>query len=439
MKLFLCLTLFFLASLRSSSASGNGLRHGLVERFLRYVVIDTQAKEGVEKIPSTPGQRELANVLCQELTELGLLNVRVDDQGYVYATLPASKGLANPSSVPAVGFIAHLDTSDAVAETRIKPYIVESYSGGDIPLPANALRTITVAKNPDLHEMIGDTIIASDGTSILGGDDKAGIAEIVTAIEFLTAHPEILHGTVQIAFTPDEEVGKGAEKFDVKAFGAFFAYTVDGGEEGELNDETFNAASTVATFRGKSSHPGSAKGQMINSLYAASHFLGQIPNAERPETTEGRDGFFHPYEVKGGEEETVVRLLLRDFEESGLEDRKQRIREIARQTGERFPEVGIQVEITDSYRNMRMVLKDVPHLIEIASEAMRRARVQAKYQPIRGGTDGAAFSFMGLPCANIFTGVHNEHSQEEWVPVGTMTKAVETIVQIVRITAERCW
>ncbi|MBF0499933.1 MAG: peptidase T [Candidatus Riflebacteria bacterium] len=428
-------TFFLIASTLCAEFPVAKTRDAAVERFLRYVVIDTQSHEDIATVPSSIGQIQLAQLLKKEVTSLGLSDVRIDDHGYVYAVLPAS-GVRNPETIPTIGFISHIDTSNAVTEKQIHPKLHENYQGGDIKLPGNEYQVITSAKNPLLKKAIGATIITANGNSLLGADDKAGIAEIMTAMEYLIQHPEIPHGAIRIAFTPDEEVDKGPAGFDLKTFCASFAYTVDGSEEGELNDETFNAASAIVSFHGKNSHPGSAKDNMINSLYAASHFISAIPSDQRAEHTDERMGFIHPYEIKGSEEESSVKILLRDFENSGIESKKSLIRDLEKQTKNKFPQVNIDVAIEDTYKNMKVILASYPFVVDCALEAMKRAGVTPVRKPIRGGTDGADFSFMGLPCANIFSGAMNEHSMEEWVSANTMEKAVETIINIAIVSGE---
>ncbi|MFZ2956069.1 MAG: peptidase T [Candidatus Ozemobacteraceae bacterium] len=429
--------LLFLATCNSAfSAEEFDVQKKLLQRFLRYAAVNTQSKEDVDKIPSTPSQMELAKIIEQELRETGLSEVRRSDQGYVYATLPANNA-SDAGHVPAIGFICHLDISSAVAAREIHPILHENYQGGDIVLPGNASLSIKVTENHELTKAIGGSVVTSDGTSNLGADDKAGIAEVMTAMEYLIAHPEINHGAVKIAFTPDEEVDKGPLGFDVKGFGASFAYTIDGCEEGEINDETFNAASADVVFHGKSSHPGRAKGVMVNCLFAAADFLSSLPVDQRPEATEGRQGFLHAYEIKGTEETASIKMLLRDFEKEGLEARKNLVRTTVDRTRKVFPLVKIEARIEDTYKNMKTALASVPIVIATVEEAMKRAGIEPRKAPIRGGTDGADFSFMGLPCPNVFCGAQNEHTLTEWVASKTMEKAVQTIINIVKITAEK--
>lgn len=406
-----------------------------VEKFLRYVAVDTQSKEDVEAIPSTEKQKNLSRMLEKELQALGLTEVKLDSHGYVYGTLPA-RGPGS-AEVPPVAFIAHVDTSPAVSGENVKAIVHKNYQGGDIVLPGDPTRVITVEKNIRLKKEIGHDVITTDGTTLLGADDKAGVAEIMAALEFLQKNPDIAHGTIKVGFTPDEEVGRGADKFDIKGLGAKYAYTVDGEQEGELNDETFNAASATVVFHGKSAHPGYAKNKMVNSFYAVAHFLNQFANLPRPEITEGREGYFHPYTLSGSEEKTVIKVLLRDFDLPEIATRKKKITELVERTQKAFPETKLELSFTDSYKNMREVLKDYPFIADFSEEAMKRAGLTPLKLPIRGGTDGARLSFQDLPTANIFTGCENAHSREEWVSAHTMAKSVETILHLTQIWLEK--
>ena len=420
---------------KASKSQFSGLMENVVKRFLRYVAIETTSKEDVKEIPSTACQFDLANLLKKELHELKLKDVRLDKHGYVYATLPASDSKA--AKGPVVGLIAHLDTSCAVSGKGVKPVIHKNYSGGDIVLPKDKTQIIRAKKHPGLKKVIGHDIITADGTTLLGADDKAGIAVIMAAVEYLLKHPEIPHGNVKIGFTPDEEVGRGAELFDVKGFGADFAYTLDGECEGELNIETFNAASALVSFNGHNAHPGYAKGIMINSFYAAADFLSRFPKKERPETTEKRQGYFHPYVLQGNEGLTTVKVLLRDFETKGLEDRKKRIKKQVEATRKAFPDTRIELVITDSYKNMKVGLDPYPFIEKIAADAMKAVSVKPEKKPIRGGTDGARLTFMGLPCANIFCGMQTPHSREEWISAQVMGKSAEMLINLVQICLQK--
>lgn len=404
-------------------------------RFLRYAKIDTQSKEDQDKVPSTDKQFALAKLLAQELKALGAQNVRVSEFGIVYATV--SGNLADNSKVPVVGFIAHMDTSPEVSGANVNPIIHKNYQGGDITLPKDPTQVITAAKNPDLKNLIGDDIITADGTTLLGSDDKAGCAEIMTMVDILIHNSQVKHGTIAVAFTPDEEVGGGIEKFDVQGFGAKFAYTVDGEELGEISNETWSARTATVRFHGKSTHPGTAKGVMINSLYAAADFLTRFPKEMLPETTEGRVGFVHPYLGNLDAEDSVIKILLRDFEMGGLNAKEKLIREMARATGEKFPQVKITVEVKEDYKNMKEVLKDYPQLTDYAIEATRRARLNPHIKAVRGGTDGANLTFRGLPTPNLFTGGHNFHGKLEFNSARGLAKTTETLVNLVQIFAEK--
>lgn len=406
-----------------------------LERFLRYVKIDTQSKEDVDQVPSTSKQLNLANLLAKELKELGALNVRVSEFGIVYATVAGN--LPDNSKVPVIGFIAHMDTSPEVSGENVQPVIHKNYQGGDITLPKDPTQVITVAKNPDLKNLIGDDIITADGTTLLGSDDKAGCAEIMTMIDVLRRNPQLKHGTLAIAFTPDEETGTGVDKFDVKGFGAQFAYTVDGEELGEISDETWSARTATVHFQGKNTHPGTAKGVMVNSLFAAGDFLSRFPQDMLPETTEGRVGFIHPYMGALEVEESTVKMILRDFELSGLEAKEQVVRRMAEETGRKFPQVKVTVEVKEDYKNMKEVLKNYPQLTEYAMEASRRAGITPHVEPIRGGTDGATLTFQGLPTPNLFTGGHNFHGKLEFNSRRGLEKTTETLVNLVQLFAQK--
>lgn len=424
--------LLFTATL---NAQTNPPSESVLDRFLRYAKIDTQSKEDQDKVPSTEKQLALANLLAKELKELGAENVRVSEFGIVYASVPGN--LADNSKVPVIGFMAHMDTSPEVSGENVNPVIHKNYQGGDITLPKDPTQVITFAKNPDLKNLIGDDIITADGTTLLGSDDKAGCAEIMTLIDILRRNPQIKHGTLAIAFTPDEEVGGGIDKFDVKGYGAQFAYTVDGEELGEISDETWSARTATVRFQGKNTHPGTAKGIMINSLYAAADFLTRFPPDMLPETTEGRVGFVHPYNGALDAEESAIKILLRDFELSGLNAKEALIKEMARQTGLKFPKVKVTVEVKENYKNMKEVLKNYPQLTDYAMEASRRAGLNPHIKPIRGGTDGANLTFRGLPTPNLFTGGHNFHGKLEFNSVRGLEKTTQTLVNLVQLFAEK--
>jgi tripeptide aminopeptidase len=410
-------------------------REGVVDRFLRYVRIDTQSQEDQSTTPSTAKQWTLANMLAAELRELGAEDVRTSEHCMIYASLPATIPDAQP--VPTIGFIAHVDTSPEVTGANVKPIVHQDYQGGDIVLPGDPSQVITVAQHPLLQTLIGDDIITTDGTTLLGSDDKAGVAAIMTLVDVLGRNPEIAHGRLAIGFTADEEIGTGIDKFDVKEFGAEFAYTVDGGELGEISDETWSARLATVTFGGKSTHPGTAKGVMVNAVYAFAWFLTQMPADMLPETTEDRVGFVHPYTGVADVEESSVKILLRDFELSGLEDKERLIRELAAAAAERFPGVRVRVDVKENYKNMKEVLRHHPQLTANAFEAARRAGIEPFNKPIRGGTDGAKLTFRGLPCPNIFTGGHEFHSKLEFNSRRGLEKTTETLVHLVQIFAER--
>jgi tripeptide aminopeptidase len=407
----------------------------VIDRFLRYVKIDTQSAEDQQTTPSTRKQLNLANLLSKELTALGAQNVRVSEFGIVYATVPGN--LADNSKVPVVGFIAHMDTSPAVSGENVNAIVHKNYQGGDIALPKDPTQVITVAKNPVLKKMIGDDIITADGTTLLGSDDKAGVAEIMTMIDILRQNPQIKHGTLAIAFTPDEEVGGGIEKFDIKGFGAKVAYTVDGEELGEISDETWSARTATVTFQGKSTHPGTAKGIMVNAMYAIGDYLGRFPKEMLPETTEGRVGFVHPYAGVIDVETSSLKILLRDFDMSGLEAKEKMLRDMVAQTAAKFPEVKITIDVKEDYKNMKEVLKDFPKLTKNAMEAARRAGLEPFLKPIRGGTDGSRLTFQGLPTPNLFTGGANFHGKLEFNSRRGLEKSTETLVNLVQIFAEK--
>ena len=406
-----------------------------LDRFVRYARIDTQSAEDRETVPSTKKQLNLANLLVKELQEIGAVNVRLSEFGIVYATVPGN--LADNSKVPVIGFISHMDTSPAVSGENVNVIIHKNYQGGDIVLPKDPTQVIAVAKNPVLKELIGDDIITADGTTLLGSDDKSGIAEIMTMIDTLRQNPQIKHGTLAIAFTPDEEVGTGVEKFDVKGFGAKFAYTVDGETLGEISNETWSARTATVTFKGKSTHPGTAKGMMVNAMYAVGDYLSRFPQDMLPETTEGRVGFVHPYAGVIDVEESSLKILLRDFELSGLDAKEKVLRDMVAQTQAKFPEVKIAIEVKENYKNMKEVLKDYPKLTDNAMEAGRRSGLKPFIKPIRGGTDGSDLTFRGLPTPNLFTGGANFHGKLEFNSRRGLEKTTETLINLVQIFANR--
>ncbi len=409
----------------------------VVERFLRYVTIDTQSQEDATITPSTQKQFNLAHLLVQELKDIGLQDAHVDSFCFVYASLPSNLSDALAQKVPPIGLISHMDTSPAVSGEHVNPIMHKNYQGGDIVLPNDTSQVITVEKNQHLLDNIGNDIITTDGTTLLGADDKSGIAEIMTMLQTLVNDPSIKHGTLKIAFTPDEEVGTGIDKFDVKNFGAKYAYTVDGGELGEINNETWNADGAMVLVHGKSVHPGDAKGKMVNSMYAVGYFLSRIPDNMKPETTEKREGFIHPDNGTLGVEETKFKMILRHFDVSGLEEQHKLLLSIRDETMQKFPGVKIDIHFTEEYRNMQLKLNQVPFVNDYAIEACKRARVTPKQIPIRGGTDGSNLTDMGLPCPNIFTGGENFHGKQEWIAVQGMEKAVKTLLNLVQIWVEK--
>ena len=405
-----------------------------VDRFLRYVRIDTQSQEDQSTTPSTAKQWTLANLLVAELKQLGVDDVRVSEFCMVYASIPANMAATD---VPVIGFIAHVDTSPAVTGANVNPVIHRNYQGGDITLPNDPTQVITVAQHPVLDQLIGDDIITTDGTTLLGSDDKAGVAAIMTMIDMLRQNPQVKHGKIAVGFTADEEIGLGIEKFDVAAFGAQFAYTVDGSTLGELSDETWSARAATVTFHGKSAHPGTAKGVMVNSIYAMADYLSRMPAEMLPETTEDRVGFVHPYVGVADVQESSVKILLRDFELGGLDAKERLLRDLASATEKKFPGVTIDVDVKENYKNMKEVLKNHPQLMENAFEAARRAGLSPHTMPIRGGTDGSKLTFRGLPCPNIFTGGHEFHSKLEFNSRRGLEKTTETLVHLAQIFAER--
>jgi len=406
-----------------------------VERFIDYVKMDTQSREDSESYPSTPGQLELLRLLQRQCIELGLDDVTMDENGYVFATVP---GTSDKSGVPVIGFLAHVDTSPEVSGKDVKPILHRAYDGGDLVLPDNPDTVIRADDNPALADQIGNDLITASGTTLLGADNKAGVAEIMAAAEYLLHHPDIHHGPVRIGFTPDEEVGTGTRYFDVGRFGAHCAYTMDGETLGELQVETFSADAMTVTFHGRNSHPGFAKGRMVNAIKVAARFIDSLPReGNSPETTEGYEGFLHPYMMTAGVEETRVKLLVRDFDTAGLAAREALAERLAQESAEEFPGARAEVVVEESYRNMREVLNRYPGVRDNALEAIRRAGLEPRIEPVRGGTDGSKLSFMGLPTPNIFAGEHNFHSRFEWISTNDMHKAVEVIIELCRVWEEQ--
>lgn len=399
----------------------------LVERFLNYISKDTQSDEGSETNPSSPSQMVFARYLCDELKETGLQDVTMSEYGYVMATLPANVD----EKLPVIGFIAHMDTSPDMSGKDIRPQIIRKYDGKDIVLDSESNTLLSPDDFPELLSYKGEDIICTNGKTLLGADDKAGIAEIVTAMEWLLSHPEIKHGKIRIAFTPDEEIGQGPDHFDVAAFGADWAYTMDGGEIGELEYENFNAASARITFRGRNVHPGYAKDKMLNSMLIAHKFIGLLPENEVPAKTEGYEGFFHITGMSGDVEKTVLNYIIRDHDKELFNSRKKLMEDAAGKINEEFGAGVARLEIKDQYYNMReMIEPDNMHVVNLAFKAMEEAGIKPKVQPIRGGTDGSRLSFMGLPCPNIFAGGVNFHGRFEFVPVSSMEKAMEVVINI---------
>jgi tripeptide aminopeptidase len=408
--------------------------HAVSERFLRYVVIDTQSDPASPTCPSTEKQKNLGRLLAAELKELGLVDAHMDEHGYVYATIPAN----TTKRVPAICFCSHMDTSPDCTGRDVKPQIVRNYRGGDITLPGDPMQVIRVAEHPALKEQVGNDIITTDGTTLLGADNKAGLAEIMDAARFLLAHPEIKRGTIKILFTPDEEIGRGVDNVDMKKLGADFGYTMDGESAGCLEDETFSADAVVLTIQGVSVHPGFAKGRMEHAIKIAAAIVDGLPKDTcSPETTEGREGFLHPTAVNGSLDSAVLQFIVRDFTEQGLKQKEALLEEIVREVIKGYPRSSCKIEIKEQYRNMKVVLDQHPDVVANAAEAIRRAGLKVIRSSIRGGTDGSRLSFMGLPCPNIFAGEHAFHSRLEWVSVQDMEKAVQTIVHLAMIWEER--
>ena len=405
----------------------------LIERFTGYVKIDTQSDPHSKETPSTSKQWNLANKLAEELKQIGLEEVEIDENAYIMATLPQNV----PHDVPVIGFIAHFDTSPDFTGTDVNPQIIENYNGEDIILNEEEDIVLSPDYFEDLLQYKGQTLITTDGTTLLGADDKAGITEIVSAMEYLINNPDIPHGKIRIGFTPDEEIGRGAHKFNVEKFGAEWAYTMDGSQLGELEYENFNAASADIKIKGKIVHPGYAKDKMVNSMYIAQDFINSLPRLETPEHTEGRQGFFHLTQMKGEVEETNLHYIIRDHDKKHFEARKKMIVDLAEEINKQHEKEVIKVDIKDSYFNMREKVEPAMHIVDIAEAAMKAIHVKPLIKPIRGGTDGAQLSFMGLPCPNIFAGGHNFHGRYEYVPVESMEKAIAVIVKIAELTSEK--
>ncbi len=404
-----------------------------LSRFLRYVTYDTRSDEHSSSFPSTPGQLVLLRDLLGELTSIGVSDAAMDDYGYVTATIPATAG---HDRSPVIGFVAHVDTSPEMPGDGVRPIVHARYDGRDIVLPDDPGTVLRAADNPALADRIGDDIVTASGLTLLGADDKAGVAEIVAAAEYLIAHPEVPHGPVRIAFTPDEEIGRGADHFDVARFGAVCAYTLDGGGRGELEFENFSADAITVTFKGFNTHPGYAKGRMVNAIRVAADFVARLPRDEMsPETTEGYEGYLHPYQVQASVDRTSVKVFVRDFVTAGLKEKESRVERVARDVLRLHPGASVEFAVEESYRNMREVLEQHPQVIEYARKAIRLTGLEPVERPIRGGTDGSRLSFMGLPTPNLFAGEHNFHSRLEWVSAQDMDKAAEVIVRLCEVWA----
>ena len=405
----------------------------LVERFLRYVSVDTQSSEETRITPSTPGQMVFAKYLKSELESLGLEEITLDEHGYLFATLPAN----TDKEIPTIGFIAHMDTSPDMSGKDVTPRIVENYNGSEIVLDAEERVVLSPAQFPELLDHKGEDLIVTNGKTLLGADDKAGIAEIVSAMAYLKEHPEIKHGKIRIGFNPDEEIGEGAHKFDVEKFGCEWAYTMDGGEVGELEFENFNAAAAKIIFKGRNVHPGYARHKMINSIRIANQFISMLPRHETPEHTEGYEGFYHLIGIQGDVEQTTLSYIIRDHDRSRFESRKREMAHLVRKINAEFGEDIAVLELRDQYYNMREKIEPVMHIIDTAFAAMEAVGVKPNVKPIRGGTDGAQLSFKGLPCPNIFAGGLNFHGRYEFVPVQNMEKAMKVIVKIAELVAQK--
>lgn len=409
------------------------MKQELIRRFTTYVKMDTQSDENSITTPTTPGQLELGKRLVEELKEIGLKDVSMDENGYVMATLPAN----TDKEVPTIGFLAHMDTATDFTGKNVNPQIIENFDGNDITLNEEQNIVLSAKVFPELPSYKGHTLITTDGTTLLGADDKAGIAEIMTAMNYLINHPEIEHGTIRVAFTPDEEIGRGPHKFDVERFNASYAYTVDGGPLGELQYESFNAAAAKIVFKGKNVHPGTAKNKMVNSGKMAAKFIQQLPEKEAPEYTEGYEGFYHLISIQGDVEETEVYYIIRDHDRDQFEQRKATVKAIVQKMQEEYREENIELNMKDQYYNMREKIEPVMEIVDIAKEAMENLDIEPIIEPVRGGTDGSQLSYMGLPTPNIFTGGENFHGKYEYISVDNMEKATKVIIEICKLFAEK--
>ncbi len=413
----------------------NNYTYTAVDRFLRYVQIDTQSDPQSKANPSTEKQKDLSRMLLQELLDMGLADAELDEWGYVYATIPANTDKTN---VPTICFCSHVDTSPDVAGAGVKPIIHQNWGGSDITLPDDTTQIIRVADHPDLQNQLGNDIITASGTTLLGADNKAGLAEIMDAANYLLMHPELKHGRIRLLFTPDEEIGRGTEKVDIHKLGADFAYTIDGESLGTLEDETFSADAVKITIRGVSTHPGFAKGKLENALKIAADLLALLPkNALSPETTEAKEGFVHPTRMEGNQDQAILEFIIRDFTEAGLQEKETYLQNQLNDVLVNYPGSSAELVVNEQYRNMKAVLDQHPAVVDNALEAIRRAGLTANRRSIRGGTDGSRLSFMGLPCPNIFAGEHAFHSRLEWVSVQDMQHAVDVIVNVAQVWEER--
>lgn len=409
------------------------MKNELMNRLISYAKVDTQSNASSNTCPSTPGQLTLGRMLVEELKEIGLVEVTMDENGYVMATLPAN----SKKDIPTIGFLAHVDTATDFTGKHVNPQIVENYNGEDIVLNDSLNIILSPKQSPELSKYKGHTLITTDGTTLLGADNKAGIAEIMTAMAYLVQHPEIKHGRIRVAFTPDEEIGRGPHKFDVNAFDAKYAYTMDGGPLGELQYESFNAAGATITVKGKSVHPGTAKGKMINSTKIAMEINSSLPVEEAPEFTDGYEGFYHLVSIEGDVEETKLQYIIRDFDKEAFQQRKETLNNIVNRLKETYGENSVILEMNDQYYNMREKIEPVKHVVDIAYEAMTRLDISPIVEPIRGGTDGSQLSYMGLPTPNIFTGGENYHGKFEYISVDNMIKATNVMIEVIKLYEEK--
>jgi tripeptide aminopeptidase len=409
------------------------MKQTLIDRLTTYAKVDTQSNEDMETTPSTPGQLELANMLVEELKQIGMEEVTIDENGYVMATLPAT----TEKDVPVIGFMAHVDTATDFTGKNVNPQVIENFDGNDITLNKELDVVLSAADFPELPSYKGHTLMTTDGTTLLGADNKAGIAEIMTAMEYLIQHPEIKHGKIRVAFTPDEEIGRGPHKFDVDAFGATYAYTMDGGPLGELEYENFNGAAAKVIFNGNNVHPGTAKNKMVNSMKIAMEFNEKIPEDEAPEFTEGREGFFHLLSIQGDVEQTKLQYILRDHDRDKFEAKKALFEEITKEIQSEYGEKSIELDMHDQYYNMREKIEPVMEIVDIASDAMKRLDITPVIKPIRGATDGSQISYKGLPTPNVFTGGENYHGKFEYISVDNMEKATTVIIEIAKLFEEQ--